>query len=140
MHWDYTRPVSEEVVRRVETRLGVKFPASYVECVKKYNNGVPQAYLYYMGNGRERVFGQLIDIRDSLDVYETLIEEHNGPEHVIPFAEDPAGNFICFDYRGISDGEEPSIVFFDHEVEGGAIQKICDSFSDLLDMLHEPSD
>lgn len=139
MHWDYTRPVSEEVVRRVERQLGEKFPPSYVECVKKYNNGAPEAYLYYMENGGERVFGQLIDINDLLDVYETLIKEHKGPEHVIPFAEDPAGNFICFDYRGISDGEEPSIVFFDHEVEGGDIEKICDSFSDLLGMLHEPS-
>ena len=59
-------------------------------------------------------------------------------EKVFPFARDPFGNYICFDYRS---GGDPTIVFWEHEAASidndSAISKVCDSFSELLDMLEE---
>jgi len=50
------------------------------------------------------------------------------------FAEDPGGNFICFDYRkGV---KKPEIVFVSHEEVGDeAVHFICDDFSKFLSSL-----
>lgn len=63
-------------------------------------------------------------------------EEHDMPDEVVIFAHDPAGNFLCFDYNQLIDGY-PAIIFWDHEVEGGNAKKICNTFTELLHMLHE---
>jgi len=76
------------------------------------------------------------------------------PENVIPFARDGFDNYICFDYR--ENESAPTVVFWDYEkacIEynnsgntgsslnyDNAITYICDSFTELLDMLHEPEE
>ena len=92
-------------------------------------------------NGNEEVFNNFLsfDEEDSSniinaynDVKDRLIEK------VIPFAEDPFGNLLCFDYRN---SEQPIIVFWEHEKafnnKENAISFICNTFSELLNMLHE---
>ncbi|MBO1580102.1 SMI1/KNR4 family protein [Bacillus sp. XF8] len=57
-------------------------------------------------------------------------------EGIIPFARDPFGNLICFDY--LADKLSPTIVFWDHEEQGeAAIEIICHTFSELLDGVHD---
>ncbi|MPQ45127.1 SMI1/KNR4 family protein [Clostridium tarantellae] len=59
----------------------------------------------------------------------------------MPIAEDPFGNLICFDYRTTN---KPTIVFLDHEKafnnKNLALCKICNSFNELLAMLHESNE
>ncbi|MFD1425200.1 SMI1/KNR4 family protein [Laceyella tengchongensis] len=62
-----------------------------------------------------------------------------GSIELVPFADDPAGNFICFDYRTLVAGE-PIVVFFYHKRDKDNIKKIADSFSQFLEMLYEPRD
>ncbi|MCY8426886.1 SMI1/KNR4 family protein [Bacillus vallismortis] len=58
---------------------------------------------------------------------------------IVPFACDPFGNEICFDYRQNKDN--PSGVFWDHEIaykySDGALSHICDSFTELVDKFYE---
>ena len=49
------------------------------------------------------------------------------PKKVIPFAFDPSGNLICFDYKDYEDN--PIVVFWEHE---NAVEKEMLMFEDSL--------
>lgn len=127
-------------ISKVEDIFGIEFPRDYVECIIKNNGGYPKPNRFNL-NGNEEVFNNFLsfDEEDSSniinaynDVKDRLIEK------VIPFAEDPFGNLLCFDYRN---SEQPIIVFWEHEKafnnKENAISFICNTFSELLNMLHE---
>lgn len=79
----------------------------------------------------------MININDAyiLDVYNDIKDRLL--KKVYPFAEDPFGNMICFDYRI---DNEPQIVFWDSEISfdnaEGAIMPIAKSFSEFMDILY----
>lgn len=132
--------VETTTISKVEYIFGIEFPRDYVECIIKNNGGYPKPNRFNL-NGNEEVFNNFLsfDEEDSSniinaynDVKDRLIEK------VIPFAEDPFGNLLCFDYRN---NEQPIIVFWEHEKafnnKENAISFICNTFSELLNMLHE---
>lgn len=132
--------VETTTISKVEYIFGIEFPRDYVECIIKNNGGYPKPNRFNL-NGNEEVFNNFLsfDEEDSSniinaynDVKDRLIEK------VIPFAEDPFGNLLCFDYRN---SEQPIIVFWEHEKafnnKENAISFICNTFSELLNMLHE---
>ena len=89
----------------------------------------------------EEVFNNLLsfDEEDSSNMIDTYNDVKDRlVEKVIPFAEDPFGNLICFDYRT---NKQPTIVFWEHEKafndKESAIRYLCDYFTELLLMLHE---
>lgn len=53
-------------------------------------------------------------------------------QKLIPFAKDPFGNLLCFDYR--YNEKSPKIVFYD--CEETTITTVCDSFTELLERLY----
>lgn len=144
MKWRYTKPITEERIKKVEKELGVNFPTSFVECVRENNAGRPNTILFDLERDKEKVFGNLFDFNDTnqglsiLEAYEVLIDEHEAPKELIPFADDPAGNFICFDYRSVTNGE-PIVVFLYHESEDDNIRKVSNSFQEFMDKLYEPN-
>ena len=132
--------VETTTISKVEDIFGIEFPRDYVECIIKNNGGYPKPNRFNL-NGNEEVFNNFLsfDEEDSSniinaynDVKDRLIEK------VIPFAEDPFGNLLCFDYRN---NEQPTIVFWEHEKaynnKENAFSYICNTFSELLNMLHE---
>lgn len=93
--------VETTTISKVEDIFGIEFPRDYVECIIKNNGGYPKPNRFNL-NGNEEVFNNFLsfDEEDSSniinaynDVKDRLIEK------VIPFAEDPFGNLLCFDYR-----------------------------------------
>ncbi|GIP45115.1 SMI1/KNR4 family protein [Paenibacillus sp. J45TS6] len=131
--------LSRADVLKVEEALGISFPSDYVECVLLRNGGQPVPDTFDFKDRKEAVFNSLIDLnvrekRNVLEVHNNL--KNRLPGNVFPFADDPFGNYLCFDYR---EGNNPSIVFWDHEqlVDGRAnVLFVCNSFSDLLDKLY----
>lgn len=114
--WDET--ITREEVNKVERKLGVQFPIDYIEVAIKYNGAHVHPELFQV-EGIEKVFGTLLtyDIEDDehiLEVYEDY--KDTIPKTVIPFAFDPAGNLICFDYK--DDANNPVVVFWEHENAG----------------------
>jgi len=127
-------------ISKVEAIFGVKFPEDYVKCIMKTDGAYPKPNRFKL-NGNEEVFNNLLsfDEEDSSniinvynDVRDRLIKK------VIPFAEDAFGNLICFDY---SDNEKIAIMFWEHEKafndKEATMNYMCDSFTELLLMLHE---
>lgn len=67
-------------------------------------------------NEVERVFGSLLSydekrIENILKIYENY--KGTIPNQVIPFAIDPSGNLICFDYKNHE--ENPIVIYWEHE-------------------------
>ncbi|MCG7316159.1 SMI1/KNR4 family protein [Brevibacillus laterosporus] len=130
-------PVEEKTISKVEMSLGIKFPRDYILSIMKFNGGYPEPNNFNFSDGGGAVFNNLL----SFTIDTARIEETYDflPKGIIPFARDPFGNLICFDYR--KDKQFPTVVFFDHEEEGeDAIEPICDTFSELLDKLYSLED
>lgn len=132
--------VEESAISRVETIFNVEFPKDYIECIMKNDGMYPKPDRFTL-NGNEEVFNNLLsfDEEDSGNIIDTYnYVKDRLVKKVIPFAEDPFGNLICFDYRN---NGQPIIVFWDHEKafndKESAMSYLCDSFTDLLSMLHE---
>ncbi|MGG0458829.1 SMI1/KNR4 family protein [Bacillus mycoides] len=108
-------PIMREDVKNVEQELNINFPLDYIECVMK-NNGAHVSPEVFEVEGKRKVFGTLLSY--DMDDDENIIEVFNDykdtlPAELVPFAFDPAGNLICFDYK--NHGGNPIVVFWEHE-------------------------
>ncbi|MGG0656877.1 SMI1/KNR4 family protein [Rummeliibacillus pycnus] len=123
MRNDLTRPVPDEPVstayiNKTGRQIGFIFPSDYVECAV-HNNGSAVLPYNFGVDGIARVFGTLLSYdKDSseniFNVYRNYVSSL--PKGLVPFAFDPAGNLICFDYK---DHEgNPTVVFWEHENAG----------------------
>ncbi|MBM7647504.1 hypothetical protein JOC78_000425 [Bacillus ectoiniformans] len=157
--WKYADdPVTGELIEKVGESLGVKFPHDYIECAK-VNHGANVIPYRFDVEGIERAFGTLLSYDEESS--DNLVEEYGNyrntlPNDIIPFGVDPAGNLICFDYKGNT--EEPTIVFWYHEgawekemlmEEEGLTEEqaeerarenvfyVADTFTEFLDKLHD---
>lgn len=132
--------VESMVILKVESQFGITFPKDFVECITRNDGGYPKPDRFIL-NGNEEVFNNLLsfDEEDSGNIIESYNDVNDRlPKKIIPFAEDPFGNLICFDY---SNNGQPNIVFWEHEKvftnKKLAISYVCDTFTSLLLMLHE---
>ena len=88
-----------------------------------------QSEFFRKANAKEAINKQF----NLVSIYEKFKDKL--PRDIVPFARDPFGDMICFDYR-IS--KIPSIVFWrvDKGKSEESIDFICDTFSDLLSSLY----
>lgn len=137
------KPVSEDEIAAVESSLNIRFPEDYIECAKNSHGGNPSMQVYNFKGHQEAVFNSLLSLNPNennyiLDVYNDIKDRL--VDDVYPFADDPFGNFICFDYRK-SEGSTPTVVFWDHELAHENPEKalfpICKTFTELLCRLTE---
>lgn len=141
---DTNKALSDDEITQVEEKLGINFPKDYLEVVMKNDGGFPDPNVFFM-NSNEESFNNLINLKVDAEynIFKTMdMVKDRLVDGIVPFGDDPGGNLICFDYRS---SDEPTVVFWDHEIAGGgdlekAITFVCNSFTDLLDMLHEPLD
>lgn len=126
----------------VENALKIKFPGDYIKCVTKNQGGHPSLDLFYVTGRGEEVFDKLLsfDPDDSLYILDTYNAIRDRlVDDVYPFADDPFGNAICFDYRMGKD-KPPKIVFWDHEIAfidpEKSIFPICNNFTEFLEKLY----
>ncbi|MGG3283315.1 SMI1/KNR4 family protein [Paenibacillus solani] len=154
--WD--EPVTKIEVENVGEKLGVKFPLDYIEVAMNYNGAHVSPELFQV-EGTEKVFGTLLtyDQEDDEHIIEVFNEYRDTlPKWIIPFAFDPSGNLLCFDYKEHEDN--PIVVFWEHEnaaeketlmqeeglseeqTEERAREKIsyvAATFTEFLDKLHD---
>lgn len=145
-------PVDRVAVTVVEEAWGVRFPEDYVQCVLLNGGGSPDPCCFAVGEAEE-VFDTLLNFQGPhpwkavsenriVDYYATMTRQGLLPERVYPFAYDPGGNYLSFDYR--TPAQEPSVVFLAHEeldADGHfRAYPVCTSFTHLLDSLHDCED
>ncbi len=132
--------IETEILVKTEAFFNIKFPMDYTECVIQNDGGYPKPNRFKL-NGNEEIFNNLLsfDEEDESGIINTYKAVEDGLlAQVVPFAEDPFGNLLCFDYRN---SHEPVIVFWDHEKafnnKDMAVTSVCGSFTKLLSLIHE---
>ncbi|MGC5326444.1 SMI1/KNR4 family protein [Brevibacillus sp. SYSU BS000544] len=157
--WDSRiNPPTITDIRNVEEFFDVKFPQDYILCVLENHGGKPYPNRLDIGSNDATSFGELLTFDPTSKIY--IPEKYNRiseelPDGIIPFANDPGGNYICFDYKN-GKQDEPIIVFWDHELsvseddlseeeleeksleeyQREAIVPICSTFTELLSKLY----
>ncbi|KFN04741.1 SMI1/KNR4 family protein [Bacillus clarus] len=133
-------PITAEEIQKVEQYFNIKLPDDFVECVKKYDGGYPHPKVFDVLGQDENVFSDLLTLHIE-DKY-SIVQNYEGvkdrlSDKVYPFARDPFGNLLCFDYR--NELQSPTVVFWDHEEEDmeKAIYPVCSSFTELLNSLRD---
>lgn len=144
INWRKVRvKASVDNIKIVENKLGIILPTDFKVCVLENNGGRPSPYVFDIENRKGNVFATLLDLSLSKETNMVTMREYvldRLVDNIYPFADDPGGNLICFDYRGGND-RPPKIVYWDHEIAyedpEGALFYICDTFTQLLDMLYD---
>lgn len=134
-------PATREQVESVGRRLGVRLPDDYASLVQRVNGGQPDHDAFDIEGRFEAVLNRLLPIGEqhpgNMELTAARLAERL-PRGIVPFADDPFGNFICFDYRY---GNRPVVVFWDHEraetEPDRAVSFICASFTELIGKLRE---
>lgn len=144
IHWVSTHgKVQKEIIEHIEKRLGIPFPEDYKECARINHGGTPVPDTFDLEEYGEGVVNRLLSFNEDSPIYilntwESLKTVHKQPKEIIPFANDPFGNIYCFDYR--ESESNPVIVFYDHETDPDddmALTYVCDTFTELIESLHE---
>ncbi len=114
------------------------------------HGGHPWPNLFFSG---EEVFQTLLSFKPPhpwqatnhdriVDDYAMLAEQGLLPDKVYPFAYDPAGNYLAFDYRTSPD--KPNVVFLLHERMDAddhfTAVPVSASFTELIDSLTAGND
>lgn len=122
-------------VKKLENAINVSLPSDYVECASENNAGYPSLNVFETEQGEKRVFSDLLSLIESDDdnifeVYET-VSDRLDRQDILPFAADPFGNFLCFDFNTLP----ATVVFWNHE--SNTLEAVAKTFTELLNMLHE---
>ena len=132
MNWIGVRyPLSYEQIKAVERELDVNLPEDYCIKIGKINGGaLSDAYIMHQTLG-EISYSRNVSLskksRENIfTLYGIVSDEHN---RLFPFGSVGDGDYFCFDLKN------QNVVLWMHEMD--AIEYICDSFTDLLQMIRE---
>jgi cell wall assembly regulator SMI1 len=134
--WPQTLPLTMDKLRAAETRLGVRFPQDYVDCVLHHQGQTPEPCTFDFGDGYSSVFNVLYHYEvspstSSQQAAQESLAVGGVPAGVVAIAGDPAGNHLCLDFR--ANAAAPTIVLLDYEAAGeNPLVPVADSFSELL--------
>lgn len=142
LNWDFQEgKIAVAGLEEIQKTLSIRFPDDYVQCAIENNGGTPDKEGFNVSGRGPAVFNYLLSFHKEssiyiIDIYESVRDRLC--QGVIPIADDPFGNLICFDFR--ESASNPPIVFWDHEVESlnpdSALFPVCQSFTALLEMLY----
>lgn len=102
LNWLRCRNINSMMVEEIESLFGVKLPNDFRDFILTHSGGRPLPHTYDCPTRDEAVLHNLLnfDKNEKYNVFKTygLIKDRL-LENIYPFAEDPFGNHICFDYR-----------------------------------------
>jgi cell wall assembly regulator SMI1 len=135
--WEFTsEPLLDEIIQGVEMLLGVQFPPDYRDCLKQNHGAQPLESDFDLEAPDGKMwgsFGLLLTVSPYAqeNVFASLhyVERI---QNVIPIVAEGGGNFICLDYPGDRTRANPTIVYYDHEVNlEDNFFFLCASFEEL---------
>lgn len=99
--FDVAAPVTADDICQIETQLGVSFPGEFKTHYLRYNGGSPERCLLQIDDS-EFVVQEFFPLRygDVGDRLEDICDDLQNvrqilPKHLVPFADDPGGDFFC---------------------------------------------
>jgi hypothetical protein len=128
--WKYVKPLERtSSVEDFEKKYNVSFPDDLRQCIKSNNGGRPSLNTFDTDKSKDRVFKTLLSFNetDVENIYKFFPVISSQSDGLIPFASDPGGNYLCL--------KNTDVVLYLHET--GDFEYVSDSFSALLEKLHE---
>lgn len=141
MNWDFVDgEIGREAIAKIETYFDILLPNDYIECALVNHGGSPDRNIFEREGHGDDVLNALLSLNSQEKRYIVNVY-HNVRDRlldkIIPFADTPFGDLVCFDYR--NGKENPTVVFWDHEVayqdKEKGISYICDTFCEFLSRL-----
>jgi hypothetical protein len=113
--WESGNILIPSTIKSVENQLLVEFPQSYKDIILENNASTPSIFVFDTAKTVGRCFGNLLSFKpEENNIVEVFMNlKQDLPENIIPFADDPSGNYLCFDFRK---SKNPEIVFWNHEL------------------------
>ncbi|GEN81840.1 SMI1/KNR4 family protein [Sporosarcina luteola] len=139
MKWVLEKELKDDhAIERFEKLYGYKLPNDYKKVVKKHNAGRPRPNVFDTATRKELVAKSLLSYdEEHLDniwsTYQNL--KNRLPANALPFMGDQFGNYICFMFDPLED--EPTIVFWQHELGSESVQVIASNFEEFLQGFYE---
>ena len=125
--------ITDDIINYVKNILKVDFPDDFLSSIKKYDGCYPNPNVITI-NGSYEVVNNLVSFcKDDESFIVNIFKETEYLQDLklIPIAEDPFGNLFCYDFMD----DKSKIVFWEHE-NFNTKKFICDSFNELIQMLH----
>lgn len=136
IRWKYVKEKgNKEKILAYQNEHDIKFPDDYIDCVMEYQGGTPKPNVFDTIKNQERILKSLLSFCENKNENIFAVTEwlkDRIPKELIPFANDPSGNYICFEY---ANDNNPKVVYWNHETN--EIEYVAESFSELLDKLYE---
>jgi len=127
------------VFEELERKMNYKYPKEFQSLVLKFNGATPEEDVFDTKTTTGRVFDCFLSLnKEKEEMEETIWDYLDGDFswsieeldwRYIPFANDPFGNYICFDRTN------DHIVFWDHET--GEVEEVADTFTVFINSLYE---
>ncbi|MBA3278460.1 MAG: SMI1/KNR4 family protein [Geodermatophilaceae bacterium] len=98
-------PLDDARIAAIEGRLGIRLPTDYLDVVRVHQGGAPDRGLIALPDGTVTALSMLLHFQDEPADFNLVRIVENSDAFLgkfIPFAVDPYGQFLCFDYRGDS--------------------------------------
>lgn len=129
--WKYVKPLqNKQAVTIFLNQFGLLFSDDFFNCIQKFNGGRPNKKIFDTRDSKGRMFKCLLsfnknDLESIYDAFNIMQKENS---NLIPFANDPAGNYICFEKSTMN------VVFWEHET--GRIEYVAKNFEEFLSSLY----
>ncbi|MEI4828801.1 SMI1/KNR4 family protein [Bacillus sp. FJAT-53711] len=128
---DFVGEHSEDVVKKAEQALGLRFSNTYRDFVKRYGAG---------NFGGEEIYGVIGEdfenssVPDAIWVTLTERKEWNLPQNVVVIADTGMGEWYCLDFNQCNAEGEPPVITYDSglETDERTYDRIANDFGDFL--------
>lgn len=131
MEWKYVKKIKDmNNISKFEEIYNFSLPNKYRKLIIKLNGGRPNKKLFKCINGTEHVIKSFLSFnyedRDNIFKVNEWVKNQLLKDYII-FANDPGGNFICFNKSG-------EIFYWQHE--NTSLLKIANNIEDFLQNLY----
>ncbi|MGG2091467.1 SMI1/KNR4 family protein [Bacillus sp. S13(2024)] len=128
---DFVGERSEDVVKKAEQALGLRFSNMYRDFVKRYGAG---------NFGGEEIYGVIGEdfenssVPDAIWVTLTERKESNLPQNVLVITDTGMGEWYCLDFNQCNAEGEPLVITYDSGLEPDEqkYDRIANNFGDFL--------
>lgn len=140
---------SPQYIDFVEKNLQLKFPESFLSCIRQVDSGVPEKPLFkYLDPIEQRVVTESASFisfnpersDNILRYYFTLPDFF--PKKLVPIMEVGNGDLICFDYSidGFQDKNPPVVIYLHHNPNGQDVVDLAINFEEFVNGLKDESE
>ncbi|MGG7202276.1 SMI1/KNR4 family protein [Clostridium butyricum] len=130
INWKYIKELIDiDSIKKFEEENKIELPESLKEIVVKFNGARPRPNTFDSEYCKECVFKSLLSFNttDKENIFEINKWIKERENNIIPFASDPAGNYVCLN-------KNYQVVLWKHETN--SCEFVCNSFKKFIDSLY----